>query len=62
MRADGLDPHVLTTAQKGLVRLFGELVRYDWSLYRLARRLRRMRCSARTLRWLNRGVTGSPPW
>ena len=40
MRADGLDPHILTTATKGLLPLFGELVRYDLGLWALARRFR----------------------
>lgn len=42
MRADGLQPYVFTTAQKGLINLLGELLVYDWKLYRLARRIRPM--------------------
>ncbi|MDJ0949737.1 MAG: DUF354 domain-containing protein [Alphaproteobacteria bacterium] len=40
MRADGNDPHVLTTGRRGLVGKLGELVQYDYKLARLAREMR----------------------
>lgn len=38
MREDGLDPHVLTKAGRGLLGKLWELALYDWRLARLARR------------------------
>jgi len=49
MRENGLDPVVLTRAQKGLVRKLGELVVYDWKLARLARRVRPMALVGKTV-------------
>ena len=40
MRADGIEPHVHTVAQKGALPLLLELIRYDIALWRLARRFR----------------------
>lgn len=40
MRSDGIEPHILTTAQSGLIRLMGELLVYDIKLFRLVRKMR----------------------
>jgi hypothetical protein len=49
MREHGIEPIVLTRAQKGLARKLAELVVYDWKLAALARRVRPLALVGKTV-------------